>query len=77
MELIVKVAQSFQYRGTPVIIQIDPYGKQSKIITDKHTETVACSNDKLLEKIAEKIVDREIDGNLFKYRNSICDDVSY
>jgi hypothetical protein len=57
-----KLAQSFQYRGTPVVIQVN--SNNAIIRTYNHTKTYLCTDINLLKRVAETLVDQEIDGNI-------------
>ena len=70
-----KIAQSFKYRGVPVLILTSNISNISTIYTDKSVKTYNCVKIDLLKELAISLVDKEIDGDLFnnsfKLRNNV------
>lgn len=72
-----KIAQSFQYRGIPVALAIDPLIETGTININSTKKVYRkCSDVDLLRRVAENLVDQEIDGDLYNYSTRLRDNVS-
>jgi len=63
MEQIMKVAQSFQYKGTPVLITINNISESATIVLDNETVTVKSKDINYLNFYARDLIDRKYDNN--------------
>lgn len=69
-----KTVQSFQYRGIPVVIQVN--SNSALINTGSQIKSYTCTDVNLLRRAAETLVDQEIDGVLSNSSNRLRDNVS-
>lgn len=58
-----KVAQSFQYKGTPVLITINNISESATIVLDNETVTVKSKDINYLNFYARDLIDRKYDNN--------------
>lgn len=70
-----KIAQSYQYRGIPIAININRLSRTSIISTNTFAKKYTCTDIELLKRVAETLIDQEIDGVLhntsYKLRNYV------
>ena len=58
------LAQSFQYKGIPVAINIDPIMEVGIISFKDKLKSIKTKNIKKLKLIAESLIDQENNGNI-------------